>query len=69
MYFSQLKTTYRHPPLVWLISGHQQVMDLLIVDFEEAHLYMTFDLKYNNPEGSLYELCNQGGKKIVHAHI
>lgn len=51
--FTELQTTYRHPPLVWLISGHQQVMDLLVVHFKVAHLYMTFDLKYDNPKGSL----------------
>lgn len=36
--------TYRHPHLVWIISGHKEVMDFLIVDFKVAHLDMTFDL-------------------------
>lgn len=35
--------------MVWLISGHQKVMDLLIIHFKVAHLYMVFALKYINP--------------------
>lgn len=64
--FTELQTTHRHPPLVWLISGHQQVMDLLVVRFKVAHLYMTFDLKYNNPKGSLDVTTRN--KKIIHVH-
>lgn len=34
--------------MVWLISGHQKVMDLLIIHFKVAHLYVAFALKYIN---------------------
>lgn len=34
--------------MVRLISGHQKVMDLLIIHFKVAHLYMAFALKYMN---------------------
>lgn len=33
--------------MVRLISGHQEIVNLLVVYFKVAHLYMTFDLKYN----------------------
>lgn len=46
MSVTQQQTTHGHPPLVWFFSGHQQVMDLLIVHFKVAHLYMTFDLRF-----------------------
>lgn len=61
---SPLQTTHRRAPLVWLISGHQQVMDLLIVHFKVAHLYMTIYLKYNQ-KGSSDELNKQKKKKVV----
>lgn len=38
--------------MVRLISGHQKVMDLLIIHFKVAHLYMTFALKYIIPNRS-----------------
>lgn len=51
-FFSQLQSAYRHFSKVWLISGHQKVMDLLIIHFKVAHLYMAFALKYINPNRS-----------------
>lgn len=45
--FSQIEIPYRHASLVGLLSGHQQVMDLLVVHFKVAHLHVTLDL--NNP--------------------
>lgn len=52
VFFSKLQGTYRHFSLVRLISGHQKVMDLLIIHFKVAHLYMAFALKYINPNRS-----------------
>lgn len=39
--------------MVRLISDHEQVMDLLIVHFKVAHLYVTFDLWYNDQKASI----------------
>lgn len=50
MSVTQQQTTHGHRPLVWFFSGHQQVMDLLIVNFKVAHLYMTFDLRFKRDQ-------------------
>lgn len=46
--FCKLQGAYRHFSMVRFISGHQKVMDLLIIHFKVAHLYMAFALKYMN---------------------
>lgn len=38
--------------MVGLISGHQEVMDLLVIHFKVAHFYMAFALKHSNPNRS-----------------
>lgn len=42
------QNTYRHPPLIGLVSDHQQVMNFFIVHLKVAHLHMTLDLEQIN---------------------
>lgn len=54
-----LQTTHWHPPLVGLISGHQEIVDLFIVHFKVAHLHMAINLKNNH---QFDELCSKSKK-------